>query len=102
MSKAAGTRKEYKVRDWYLDRDYIVIRPGGSLGAADLVAMKDGSPTDFVQVKGSAQGPYQHFQPKERANLIQVARWAGARPLLAWWPPRGKLRFIGPEEWPAA
>lgn len=99
-SRQFGTRREWKVRDYLMDRDWIVFRPGASLGVADLVALRDGSMPQLVQVKGSAAGPYEHFRPAERVRLIAVARLAGATPVLAWWPPRGKLRFIGAEEWP--
>jgi hypothetical protein len=29
-----------------------------------------------------------------------MAAMAGAKAVLAWWPPRGKLRFIESTEWP--
>lgn len=99
-SRQFGTRRERQVRDYLMDRDWIVFRPGASLGVADLVALRDGHRPMLVQVKGSAGGPYEHFRPAERLRLVATAKLCGAAPVLAWWPPRGKLRMIGPEEWP--
>jgi hypothetical protein len=38
--------------------------------------------------------------PKDRADLAWAAGLAGADAWLAWWPPRGKLRWIPASEWP--
>lgn len=101
-SRQFGTRRERQVRDKLLSDDWIVFRPGASLGVADLVALRAGDRPRLVQVKGSAGGPYEHFSPAERLKLIGTARLAGADPWLAWWPPRGVLRWIPAEEWPNA
>lgn len=95
-----GYRRECQVRDKLLSEDWIVIRPGGSLGCADLVALRDGSRPRFVQVKGTSAGPYSDFGPAARLRLSGTARMAGALAELAWWPPRGVLRWIPESEWP--
>lgn len=95
-----GIRRERQVRDKLASEDWVVFRPGGSLGCADLVALRDGSRPRLVQVKASAQGPYEHFRPAERLRLAATARMCGADALLAWWPPRGVLRWIPTQEWP--
>jgi hypothetical protein len=48
----------------------------------------------LIEVKSTAGGPYERFGPKDRVSLKAEADRGGARPWLAWWPPRGKLIFI--------
>lgn len=98
--KAAGTQRERAVRDWLRDRDWLAFRAPASLGVADVVALKAGSRPRLVEVKSTAQGPYEHFGPRDRADLRFAAELAGADAFLAWWPPRGELRWIPESEWP--
>lgn len=99
---ARGINRERRVRDWLTERDWWVCRAAGSLGDADLIALKAGHRPLMVEVKSTAQGPYEHFGPKARADLLFAANMAGADCELAWWPPRGQLRFIPSSEWPTA
>ena len=80
----------------------MVTRAAGSLGCADLVALKDGKRPLLVEVKSSAAGPYAHFGPAARKRLTETAELAGADAVLAWWPPRGKLLWIDSSAFPAA
>jgi hypothetical protein len=98
MSK--GIARERQLRDWYLSRDYWVCRAAGSLGDADLVVLKVGERPKLVESKANVGSPYKHFGPKDRADLLFAASLAGADAVLAHWPPRGKLRFYAPAEWP--
>jgi len=98
--KAAGTQRERAVRAYYADRDWIAFRAPASLGVADVIALKVGRVPRFVEVKSTAGGPYERFGPEARTKLRVAAAMAGAVPLLAWWPARGELRFIGAAEWP--
>lgn len=95
-----GTDRDRKVRDWYAKRDWFAICARGSHGCADVVAIKEGRRPHVVQVKSTAQGPYERFGPKDRAELAFAARLGGADAFLAWWPPRGVLRWIPESEWP--
>lgn len=109
-----GHDRERRVRDWLTERDWVVVRAAGSLGGIDLVAMRgieyviDGeiyrpprqAEIRLVEVKSTAQGPYEHFGPADRKELAGLARLAGAEAWLAWWPSRGKLRWIEEAEWP--
>lgn len=95
-----GIVRERQLRDWFLARDYWVCRAAGSLGDADLVALKTGERPLLVECKGNSGNPYMNFRPKDRADLLFAAHLAGADAVLAHWPPRGKLRFYRPEEWP--
>lgn len=95
-----GHDRERKVRRILQEDDWWTTRAAGSLGDADIVALKAGRTPRLIEVKSSAQGPYEHFGPKDRADLLFAAQVAGAVAELAWWPPRGQLRFIPSEEWP--
>jgi Holliday junction resolvase len=97
-----GLQRERAVRDWLQARDWIVIRAAGSLGDFDLIALKSCHTPLIIEVKSTHRGPFHSFGPQERATLKQVAEWAGAIPVLAWWPPHGKLTWIYEDDWPPA
>lgn len=96
-----GHDRERQVKAHLQERDWVVVRAAGSLGGIDLVAMKPGRRPLLVEVKSTAGGPYERFQPAERDALRLAADMAGAEAILAWWPPRGKLHWIEASEWPA-
>lgn len=96
-----GINRERQVRRVLEAQDWWVTRAAGSLGDADLVALKDGKQPRLIEVKSTAGGPYEHFRPGDRAALVFAARVAGGVAELAWWPPRGQLRWIPEGEWPA-
>lgn len=97
-----GHDRERALVRWYRDRDYIAFRAPASLGVADVVALRAGTRPQLVESKSTAQGPYERFGPADREKLRLAAEMAGADAVLAWWPPRGKLRFIPSSEWPRA
>ena len=96
-----GIDRDRKVRDMLAGQDWFAVCARGSHGAADVIAIRAGSIPRVIQVKSTAQGPYERFGPAERAELSFAARLGGADALIAWWPPRGQLRWITEEEWPA-
>lgn len=100
MSARRGIQRERQVRDVLLSQDYWVCRAAGSLGDADLVALRDGSPPLLVEVKSTAAGPFHSFGPKCRADLSLAARIAGARAVLCWWPPRKDPLWFYEKDWP--
>lgn len=95
-----GHDRERAVRRVLEDDDWWTCRAAGSLGDADVVALKAGMKPRLIEVKSTAAGPYEKFGPKARADLLFAAQVAGAVAELAWWPPRGKLRFYTASEWP--
>ena len=97
-----GHQRERDVKRKLEDDDWFVTRAAGSLGDADLVALKVGKPPRLIEVKSTAAGPYHSFGPADRDGLRMAARIAGAEAWLAWWPPRGQLRWISEGEWPHA
>jgi Holliday junction resolvase len=97
---ARGHNRERAVKHLLEDEDWWVARAAGSLGDADLVALKAGRSPRLIEVKSTAGGPYERFGPTERSSIALAAELAGATAELAWWPPHGQLRFIPSQEWP--
>lgn len=95
-----GHDRERAVKALLEQDDWVVIRAPGSLGIFDLAAMKAGETNRLIEVKSTAGGPYERFGPADRAALLEAAERAGAVAELAYWPPRGKLRFIPSADWP--
>lgn len=94
---------------------WIVGSMRQAAGGGDLIASRlrgdsylgagDGPPLPcaevrLVEVKSTAGGPYERFGPRDRLAMKVAAGIAGATAWLAWWPPRGDLRWIPSEEWP--
>lgn len=97
-----GHDRERAVRRLLEAEDWWVCRAAGSLGDADLVALKPGRRPLLVEVKSTAAGPYEHFRPKDRADLRWAGALAGADVTLCWWPPRRQPVWIAASEWPEA
>lgn len=97
---ARGAQRERAVRDRLTADGWLVVRASGSLGCADLVALRGGSRPLLIEVKSTAGGPFERFGPAERERLSLAARQAGADAWLAHWPPRGALRWVPEPAWP--
>lgn len=95
-----GHDRERAVKALMQAEDWWVSRAAGSLGDADLVALRAGRTPRLVEVKSTAGGPYERFGPKDRADLLFAATLAGAEAWLCWWPPRCTPRWIPSDEWP--
>jgi Holliday junction resolvase len=93
-----GRSRERKTAERLRDEGWVVLK-GTSFGICDLAAMRDGDTPMLVEVKSTVR-PYHTFSPGERETLLLEAARAGARAVLAHWPPRGQLRFIPSTEWP--
>ncbi len=108
-----GHDRERAVKKILEEEGWVVLRAPGSLGTFDLIALRALriEPSDvydpaiysearLIEVKSTAGGPYERFGPEDRAELLAAARKAGGVAELAYWPPRGKLRWIESEAWP--
>lgn len=95
-----GSHRERQVRRILEAQDYWVCRAAGSLGDADLVALRADKRPLLVEVKSTAGGPYERFSPADRAALLFAAELAGADAVLCWWPKNGKPKWLEPAEWP--
>ena len=94
-----GAAREREVQKRYEKRGYMVVRGAGSKGG-DLIAGKIGYPTLLIEVKTTAAGPWTGFGPAARKQMLDAAERAGWTPLLIWWPPHRKPRYIPKEGWP--
>lgn len=101
MSSARGIKRERQVRVHLENDGWFVARAAGSLGDADLIALKAGHTSKLIEVKSTAAGPFHSFGPACRQALLNAAEKAGAEAVLAYWPSRGKLTWIRSENWPA-
>lgn len=95
-----GIKRERMVARLLLADGWWIVRAAGSLGDADIVALKAGFPPRLVEVKSDRDNPYDHFGPAARAEIIVAARKAGAEAWLVWWPPRGQPKWIHENDWP--
>src|SRR4051794_28588339 len=85
-NRQRGDYFERQTRDALLDRGWFVSRSAGSLGVADLVALRKGRESLLVSCKISGR-----IGPKERAELLESADKAGAVPVVASRPRRGHV-----------
>lgn len=99
-----GIAVERKVKLRLKSEGWWVIRAAASLGDADVVALKAGEATRFIEVKANKDGgPYKNFSRDDRYELIKAAIMAGAIPELCYWPPGQKEpQWIPSGEWPGA
>jgi Holliday junction resolvase len=102
VTHGRGIQRERAVVYWYRDRDWVAFRAPASLGVADVIALKAGERPQLTEVKSTAQGPYEHFGPADRAKLKLAGEMAGADVYLCWWPSRGKMVWLPPSSWPGA
>jgi Holliday junction resolvase len=74
--------------------DWWVVRAAGSLGAADIVALRAHSAPLLIACKTNGKLPR-----AEREQLIEAAHRAGARPIMATRTRRGWIDFllVGPD-----
>lgn len=100
MSTTRGIARERAVRRLLESEGWWVCRAAGSIGDADLVALKHGHTPRLIEVKSTARGPFHGFGPKDRAELLDAATRAGTSAELCWWPPRQQAQWIGSEHWP--
>ena len=71
-----GINFEYRVRDYYREKGYFVLRSPRSLGPLDLVAIRKGEIL-LIQCKMTL-----NLSPNKRRELVQLAESIGAKPLL--------------------
>jgi hypothetical protein len=98
--RGRGRSRELAVIALYRAQDLVAYRL--PQGPADVIALGgDLKRPLLVQVKSTAGGPFEHFAPRDRRDLLVEARRARADALLCWWPPGvGVPVFFAPEQWP--
>ena len=95
-----GHDRERRLRDLLYTDGWWTARAAGSLGDADVVALRAGDTPRLIEVKSTARGPYHSFGPADRIALRAAAHKAGAEPWLVWWPPRRPPTWIHARSWP--
>jgi Holliday junction resolvase len=101
-ASARGRSREREVKKQLEAEGFFVIKAGGSLGEADLVALKAGQRGLMLEVKSTTAGPYHSFGPEKREALYDAAAKAGLEPYLVFWPPRKEMEFINWKQWPSS
>jgi hypothetical protein len=109
----AGNARELKVMDLLASEGWLCASRRHIGGAGDILAIREwhdpeamgeapayGTDAMLIEVKSTTRSPWVTFGPKDRQDLVDTALTYGAEPVLAWWPPRGKLRWIRPSEFP--
>lgn len=97
-----GIARERDLRRLLEADGWWVCRASGSLGDADLLAMRADSRPRLIEVKSTQAGPYAGFLPRDRSELLIAAHKAGADAWLVWWPKRTQPQWIGSSQWPQA
>lgn len=91
---AAARRKgdtfERVTATWLRDRGFYVSRSAGSLGIADLVALRSDTSPLLISCKVNGR-----IGPEEWAELFDTATDAGAFPLVAWRMDRAARPIFG-------
>lgn len=95
-----GSLRERQVKNLLEQEGWFVVKAGGSLGCADLVALKAKETPRLIQVKAEERGPYNGFGPNDRFQLRAAALAAGAKAELCWWPSRKRPSWIPEDSWP--
>jgi Holliday junction resolvase len=95
-----GIRRERQVKKMLENEGWLVTRAAGSLGIADLVALKDGERTRLIEVKSDLKNPWDNFRPQRREELKAAAALAGADAWVVWWPPHTEPKWISTDRWP--
>lgn len=83
-NRSRGDYLERQTRAALEAHGWLIVRAGGSLGAADLVALRAGKRPLLIQCKILGRGrTFPRMDPAERVALWDAAEKAGARPLIA-------------------
>jgi len=85
-NRQRGDYFERQVRDTLTAHGWLVIRSAGSLGVADLVALRKGNTPTLVSCKLSGR-----IDPAERTAILDAADHAGARAVVAMRPRGGRV-----------
>jgi Holliday junction resolvase len=88
-NRQRGDYFERQVRDTLAAHGWVVVRSAGSLGVADLVALRKGNTPALVSCKLGAR-----IGPAERTALLDAAERAGARAVVAHRPRGGRVELL--------
>jgi Holliday junction resolvase len=87
-NRTRGDYHERQTKARLMTREWLVVRSAGSLGVADLVALRSDRRPWLVSCKING-----YMRPVELRALWAAASWAGADPIIASRPKPGLIRF---------
>lgn len=87
-NRQRGDYLERQTKAALVAHDWWVVRAAGSLGEADIVALRDRSAPLLISCKTNGS-----MTPRERQALVDAAHRAGARPIVAYRQRRGWIDF---------
>jgi Holliday junction resolvase len=82
-NRQRGDYFERQTRDALRAHGWVVVRAAGSLGPADIVALRGDKKPLLVSCKVTRRDERPRISPAERLALVEAAEQAGARALLA-------------------
>ena len=98
-ARRSGRNRELQTLRWFEAQGWTAFRV--TLACADLVALHPDFVPELVEVKSTSRSPWVAFGPAQRRALSVLAASAGARPVVAWWPPRAPgPTLIHESDWP--
>lgn len=95
-----GIQRERELVNRLRAEGWWAMRSPASKGCVDVVAIKAGQRTRFIEVKSTEAGPFHSFGPHDRAELLAEANRAGSVAELCFWPKRCEPQFLSPADWP--
>jgi Holliday junction resolvase len=101
-TRSTGIARERKLRERLELDGWWTCRAAGSLGDADVIALKQGHEPRLIEVKSTERGPFHSFGPADREALRLAAAKSGAVAWLVWWPCRKEPEWIPEWAWPGA
>ena len=101
-NKRKGTAFEHRVSAYYNRKGFTVLRARGSLGPADLIALKEGERDIYIQCKDIKSN---YFNRHEMSDFISFCKRHNKRCVWAYnyhdpKKKRGKMKFINLETTP--
>lgn len=100
-NKRKGTSFEHRIAAWYRRKGFIVLRARGSLGPADLIALKAGERDIFIQCKDYKSN---YFDRNEMSDFVSFCSTHLKRCIWAYnyhsstGKKRGRKRFLDLEK----
>jgi Holliday junction resolvase-like predicted endonuclease len=79
-----GNAAENLVASYLEDRGWVIGGRRHRAGGGDWLAVRGPGERRLVEVKSDKRGPFEHFGPKARAELLATAKKIDADPLRAW------------------
>ena len=94
-----GNAAELRVQKYHQEQGWVCGQRRHVGGAGDLLCVHPRYRNRVLEVKAT-QRPFDHFGPKDRSELLELADRIDADPLLAWSPTPSRIVLIPSSQWP--